>query len=149
MELGIGFQIIRSNNDALNLRVAAWNGLFGGVAEIYVAIGDLQVAARQLRGFPDNPADKRVIELGCFDRKYAGGSVIMNFHCGDGAGHVCVETTIDSNCIKAGTIQTVILTVPIDASDVEHFVKELARLEFKSAGTAHLSGVREAIRVGG
>src|ERR1700730_14766020 len=119
MELGIGFQIIRSNNDALNLRVAAWNGLFGGVAEIYVAIGDLQVAARQLRGFPNNSADKRVIELGCFDRKYAGGSVIMNFHCVDGAGHVCVETTIDSNCIKAGTIQTVTLTVPIDASDVE------------------------------
>lgn len=149
MELGIEFQIIWSDNDALNLRVAAWNGLFGGVAEIYVAIGDLQVAARQLRGFPNNPADKRVIDLGCFDRKYAGGSVSMSFHCVDGAGHAYVETTIDSNCVTGGTIQTVILTVPIEASDVELFVEELARLEFKDAGTAQLRGVHEASRIGG
>ena len=75
MELGVEFEIIWYDNDALELRVAAWNGAFGGLADIYVAIGDLQAAAEQLRGFPNSPADKRGIEFGSLDRKYAGGGV--------------------------------------------------------------------------
>lgn len=50
MEVGIEFQLIWHDNDVLNLRVWAWNGAFGGVAEIYEAVGDLHVAASNLRG---------------------------------------------------------------------------------------------------
>jgi hypothetical protein len=146
MEPGIEFQIIWSDNDALSLRVAAWNGSFGGVAEIYVAIGDLQVAARQLRGFPNNPADKRVIDFGSFDRKYAGGSVSMSFHCVDGAGHAFVEVMIDSNVETAGTVQTAMVSLPIEAAAMHAFVVELAALEMKRDRVAWLRGGNGAAR---
>jgi hypothetical protein len=56
MEVGIEFQLIWHDNDVSNLRVCAWNGDFGGVAEIYEGVGDLHVAASNLRGFPAIPA---------------------------------------------------------------------------------------------
>src|SRR5438477_5900173 len=71
MEVGIEFQLIWHDNDVLNLRVLAWNGDFGGVAEIYEGVGDLHVAASNLRGFPNNPSDRREIVFGNFDRKCA------------------------------------------------------------------------------
>lgn len=145
MEHGVEFQINWSDNDVLQLRVAAWNGLFGGVAEIYEGIGDLQAAATQLRGFPNSPADEREVAFGSLDRKYAGGGIDMHFHCVDGAGHAYVEITIDSNCETGGTIETVVMTVAIEAGAVDVFVEELALLELKQTGTAHLRA-RDASR---
>lgn len=127
------------------LRVAAWNGLFGGAAGIYAAIGELQAAATQLRGFPISPADERRIALGCLDRKFAGGGINMHFHCVDGAGHSYVEITIDSNCQTGGTIETVVMTMPIEATAVDEFVEELAQLELKRTGKANLRS-RDASR---
>ena len=69
------------------------------------------------------------------------GASKMRFHCLDGAGHAYVELTIDSNCTTGGTIQTAILTLPIEASAVDVFVDGLARLELKRAGSAYLRGV--------
>ena len=63
MEVGIKFELIWHDNDVLNLRVSAWNGSFGGIAEIYEAIGDLETAASNLHGFPKNPSDKREVTL--------------------------------------------------------------------------------------
>src|SRR6266404_6342584 len=94
---GFRFQAIWFDNDVIQLCVSAWNGTFGGVADIYEALGDLEEAAAQLRGFPRNPSDSREIIFGNFDRKFAGGGVSMRFHCVDGAGHAYVEATIDSN----------------------------------------------------
>jgi hypothetical protein len=148
MELGVEFEVIWCDNDALELRIGAWNGAFGGVADLYVGVGDLQAAANQLRGFPNSPADKRVSEFGCLDRTYAGGGVNMRFHCVDGAGHAYVEITIDSNCTTGGTIQTAFMTVPIEASAVDVFVDGLVRLELERAGTARLRGVQEARHFG-
>jgi hypothetical protein len=145
MEHGVEFQIYWSANDLLDLRVAAWNGLFGGVAGIYIGIGDLQAVATQLRGFPNSPADERGIELGSLERKYAGGGIRMRFHCVDGAGHAYVEITIDSNCTTGGTVETVVMTVPIEAAAVDVFVEGLAMLELKRTGTAHLKA-RDASR---
>jgi hypothetical protein len=140
MEVGIEFQLDWHDNDVLNLRVSAWNGDFGGVAEIYQGVGDLHVAASNLRGFPNNPSDRREIVFGNFDRKCAAGGVRMRFHCVDGAGHAYVEASVDSNYQRGGTIQTVLLAMPVEAAAVDTFVCELERLESERSGTALLRG---------
>jgi len=140
MEVGIEFQLIWHDKDVLNLRVSAWNGDFGGVAEIYEGIGDLHVAASNLRGFPNDPGDRREIVLGNFDRKCAAGGVGMRFRCVDGAGHAYVETSVDSNFQRGGTIQTVVLAMPVEAVAVDTFVRELELLESERSGTALLRG---------
>jgi len=62
----------------------------------------------------------------------------VRFYCVDGAGHAHVEARIDSKFLSGGTIQTVVLAMPIEAAAVDTFVEELRRLE--RAGVAHLKG---------
>ncbi len=140
MYVGFEFQLVWHADDVLNLSVSAWNGAFGGLAEIYEGIGDLREAATQLRGFPQSPADIREVVFGNFDRKCAAGGVRMRFHCVDGAGHAYVEATIDSNYQSGGTVQTVVLAMPVEAAAVDRFVDELERLEDERRGAAHLKG---------
>jgi len=140
MYVGFEFLVLWYDNDVIKLGVSAWNGAFGGVAEIYEAIGDLQDVAAQLRGFPKNSSDMREIAFGNFDRKGAAGGVRMKFHCIDGAGHAYVEATIDSNYYSGGTVQTVVLAMPIEAAAVDTFVQEIERLESERSGAAHLKG---------
>jgi len=140
MYMGFEFWVIWHDDDVINLRVSSWNGAFGGLAEIYEGIGDLRDAAAQLRGFPKNPTDMREIVFGNFDRKCAAGGVRMRFNCVDGAGHAYVEATIDSNYESGGTVQTVVLAMPVEAAAVDSFVQELERLEAEKAGRALLQG---------
>lgn len=142
MEVGINFQLIWHDNDVLNLRVSAWNGSFGGIAEIYEGIGDLENAASNLHGFPRNPSDKREVTFGNFDRDCAAGGIKLRFHCVDGAGHAFVEATIDAHYDTGGTIQNVVLAMPVEAAAVDEFVRELQRLELDPSGTATLKGLQ-------
>jgi hypothetical protein len=64
----------------------------------------------------------------------------MRFHCVDGAGHAYVEASVDSNYQRGGTIQTVLLAMPVEAAAVDTFVCELERLESERSGTALLRG---------
>jgi hypothetical protein len=140
MYVGFEFRVLWHDDDVINLCFSAWNGAFGGLAEIYTGIGDLREAASQLRGFPKNPADMREVVFGNLDRKWAGGGVRMRFHCVDGAGHAYVEATIDSNYQSGGTVQTAVLAMPVEAVAIDSFVQELERLEDERAGAAHLRG---------
>jgi hypothetical protein len=140
MFVGFSFNLSWYDNDLLNLRFKAWNGAFGGTAEIYVAVGDLQKAADQLRGFPVSPSDSREIVFGNFDRKCAAGGVRTRFHCVNGAGHAYVEATIDSNRPTGGIIETAVLALPVEATAIDVFVQDLERLEIQLSGTAYLKG---------
>ena len=142
--VGIQFQAIWFDSGFMELRLSAWNGAFGGTADVCGAIDDFEEAATQLRGFPRNPADRREIILGNFDRKCAGGGVKMRFHCIGGAGHPYVEATIDSNRKSAGTVQTVVLSMPVEAAAVDAFVQELHRVGATRAGTAFLKGLEQS-----
>jgi hypothetical protein len=135
---GIELRLVWFDNDVLNLRASAWNGSFGGVAEIYEAIGGLQAAASYLRGFPKGPSDQRDIVFGNFDRKCAAGGMRLRFHCIDGAGHAYVETTIDANYRTGGTIQTAVLAMPVEAAAVDAFVSQLEQVELSRSGAALL-----------
>ena len=137
-QLGFQFQVIWVDSDLIQLRISAWNGKFGGAADVYEAIGDLEKAAAQLRGFPRDPSDRRELTFGNFDRKCAGGGIKMRFHCIGGAGHSNLEATIDSNCKSAGTVQTAVLSNAVEASAIDEFVRELHTLEANRKGTAFL-----------
>ena len=138
MYLGFEFRVSWHDDDVIKLHVAAWNGAFGGNAEVYEAIGDLRSAADRLRGFPNDPKDTREVVFGNFDRKCAGGGVRLRFHCIDGAGHAYVEGMIDSNCVSGDTVQTALLAMPVEAAAVDTFLEELVKLESDLAGTANL-----------
>jgi hypothetical protein len=138
MYLGFEFRVCWHDEDVIELYVAAWNGAFGGGADIYEAIGDLRFAAERLRGFPNHPKDTREVVFGNFDRKCAGGGVRLRFHCIDGAGPAYVEAMIDSNYVSGGTVQTALLAMPVEAAAVDTFVRELEKLESDLMGTAYL-----------
>jgi len=140
MYVGFELRVLWHDDDVINFCVSAWNGSFGGLAEIYDGIGALRDAAAQLYGFPKNPKDVREVIFGNLERKYAGGGVRMRFRCVDGAGHAYVEATIDSNCQSGGTVQTVVLAMPIEAAAVDTFVQDLQRLEDERTGAARLKG---------
>ncbi|MGD0761434.1 MAG: hypothetical protein ABR921_21255 [Candidatus Sulfotelmatobacter sp.] len=138
MELGFQFGVLWSDDDVIELRVSAWNGTFGGSADLYVAIGRLEETAVQLHGFPDSPSDTRELTFGSFDPKFVGGGVRMHFYCADGAGHSRVEANIESRRDSAEFAQSVHLLLPIEAASVDTFVEELRQLGVSRAGVARL-----------
>jgi hypothetical protein len=60
----------------------------------------------------------------------------MRFHCIDGAGHACVEAKIESG----DTGQSVILSLPIEASALDSFITALSGLQKTFTGVAFLKG---------
>ncbi len=141
MEIGANFRIIFKDQDVFKLGISAWNGSFGGGAEVYVAIGELREAALALKGFPLTPSDERKLTFGTFDPEFAGGGIDMNFHCLGGAGHAFVEIKMNAGYVSAGTVQTVLMSMPIDATAVDAFIQGLIGLERHDSGTATLKGM--------
>lgn len=144
MQIGFEFRIIWSDSDVVKLRISAWDGEFGGSVEPYMAVGELKEIAAKLSGFPHSPADMREVVIGAFDRKIAGGGLRMRFHCVDGAGHTFVEAAMNANCERAGTVQSAVLSVPVEAAAVDVFVRELRELESDESHVAHLKGIPDS-----
>jgi hypothetical protein len=138
MDQGFTFQVIETDPDYLKLRISAWNGLFGGSAEVYVAIFTLDEVASILSGFPDCPSDTREATFGSFGPGTAGGAVNMRFYCADKSGHAWVESRIESEYTKTGSAQSVVMACPIEAASLDLFLGEIRRLERDEASTAHL-----------
>lgn len=141
MYKGFEFDVKWHDSDVLEVGIAAWNGGFGGTADVYVAIGGLGEMAEKLKGFPRGVTDSREVVLGAFGPEWAGGAVSMRFHCVDGAGHTYVESRIESKSQKAGITQSVLLILPIEPAALDSFVEDLRRLEAEKTGTAHLRAV--------
>ena len=100
MEIGFRLEVIYKDNDLLELRVSAWNGAFGGTADVNMGIGELEATAAQLKGFPTHPADAREVMLGSFGPKTAGGGASVRFYCIDRAGHARLESKIESDPLE-------------------------------------------------
>jgi hypothetical protein len=109
--------------------------------------GELAELAEKLRGFPNTPLDTRDFLLGAFGPESAGGGVGMRFHCIDGPGHAYAEAKIESSGDSVGTSQSVILSLPIEASAVESFIAALSGLQKTFAGVAFLKGTIHSGRV--
>ncbi len=77
MDIGFQFEILYRDNDLVKVRVSAWNGAFGGAADVYLGAGQLGEVAAQLRGLPKSVSDTREVMLGVFGLESAGGGVSM------------------------------------------------------------------------
>src|SRR5258706_16394578 len=128
MDTGFQFELLWNDNDVFKIRVSAWNGQFGGSADVFVPIGGLAEAAAKLEGFPHQPSDTREIQFGAFGREWAGGGVSMRFYCKDAAGHGFVEARIESDYTAAHTAQSALLFAFIEETSVDTFVSELRGL---------------------
>jgi hypothetical protein len=140
MDKGIQFSPIWSDIDVLKLRVAAWNGKFGGATDIYAGIGGLAEAATKIEGFPRHPSDVREIQFGEFGPQWADGAIKMRFYCEDAAGHAVVEARIESDHRETHTPQSALLLMSIEAAAVDIFVADLRLLETNLCGAALLRG---------
>ena len=138
MDTGFQFEIIWSDDDVFEVRAAAWNGKFGGTADVYVHVGGLAEIAVKLEGFPRQPSDTREIQFGAFGPEWAGGAVSMRFYCKDAAGHAVVEAEIESAYDGTRTAQSTHLFAAIEALAVDTFAAELRRLENDLRGIALL-----------
>src|SRR5712692_8606366 len=102
MDPGFQIKVIYRDDDVVELRITGWNGAFGGAADAYVGVGDLERIAEKLQGFPKHPSDTREIVFGAFGHKSAGGGVNMLFYCPGSSGQAHVEAKIESSYDSAG-----------------------------------------------
>ena len=138
VDAGLRFAVLWSDADVVKVRASAWNGQFGGAAEVYVGIGGLAEAAQNLDGFPRSLSDRRQLQFGEFGRATAGGAATMHFYCRDSAGHVLVEVRMESDRIGEIPAQTVFLVAVVEPAAIDSFVADLRRLEQDHRGTAYL-----------
>jgi hypothetical protein len=124
----------------MQISVSAWNGAFGGAANVYVGIGQIERIAEELKGFPKGISDTREVVVGAFGPQSAGGAVSIRFYCADQAGHAYVDLRIESASNSTGKVQCVSCSLPIEAAAVDSFVEELGRLGASQAGQACLRG---------
>lgn len=139
--IGLKLKLIYSDSELMQIRVSAWNGAFGGAANVYVGIGLIEKIAERLKGFPNGPSDKREVVLGAFGSEFAGGAVSLLFHCADRAGHAYVDLKIESDSDIAGRCQSVTFSLPIDAAGMDSFVNDLGRLGAGRAEEAFLPAI--------
>jgi hypothetical protein len=146
MDIGFRFEVIYKAEDLIEVRISAWNGVFGGTADVYLEIGRLEEIAARLQGFPSHPSDTREVVLGAFGPEFAGGGVSMRFHCADRSGHAYVESRIESGEKRGRSTDSAFLTLHIEAAAVDSFVDELRRLGADRSGIARLEGTPVSIR---
>ncbi|MDR3792207.1 MAG: hypothetical protein P4L03_02390 [Terracidiphilus sp.] len=135
------------DEDVLQLKVAASNGLFSGSAQPYVSLGAAQEAAELLKGFPANSNDVREISFGTSGEKFAGGYVHLYFSCWDQAGHAAVEMQFESKNESwpslpgnpgYAALQTARFRAGIEASAIDRFVNDLKQFLLEKNQTARL-----------
>ncbi|HMK29698.1 MAG TPA: hypothetical protein VK473_08455 [Terriglobales bacterium] len=139
-EIGLQLKVLYRDSDLIKARVFAWNGTFGGISDIYLAIDQLAGVAEQLQGFPQGISDSREVMLGTFDPTSAGGGMSMRFYCIDRSGRAYVDTKIESDQDSSGGVQSVALSLPIEGGAVDSFVGELRSLDAGERATAYLRG---------
>jgi len=129
MDREIRLEFLWSDADIVEVRLSAWNGLFGGSADIYVGLGELAETAARLKGFPRDPSDRRTLEFGSFAPKAASGAAMLSFYCRDSAGHASVEVKTESDDRERIPPQSVLLVAAVEPAAVDSFVSDLRRLE--------------------
>lgn len=129
METGVRLESIWRDNDVVEVRISAWNGQFGGVADAYVEIGGVNAAATKLEGFPRHATDSCGLEFGAFGPGFAGGGVSLHFYSRGFAGHTFAEVTIESGYDQFEQTQRTTLRASVEVAAIDRFVAELRNME--------------------
>ena len=139
MEIGLLFAIIYTDSDLVEVRITAWNGIFGGTADVYLGTNQLGDVATQLQNFPCNCTDVREVTLGSFGQQTAGGGVKLRFF-NDKSCHAHIEARIESGQDFAGITQFVAMLLPIEAASLDSFVLQLRAINEGNKSEAKLVG---------
>lgn len=132
---GIEIKVLWSDVDVVQFRVTCSNGCFSGQTTLYADHERLPQIYAALSGFPSNPADHRIVELGSLDPRGAGGGVEMRFYCVDSVGHAAVDVKLRADaCVEFGQVQSVALTIPVEAAAVDSFLSEIAKIDSEQIG---------------
>ena len=130
--------MLYQDRDIVEIAVNAWNGMFGGIVQVYVAHDELEGVANRLRGFPSSPADERNINLGTFDPKLAGGGASMRFFCTDRAGHAQLKLKLSGRNALASRPQSVELFANVEPASIDEFLPQLIALSRSTRNAAAL-----------
>ena len=142
-EPGLTLEAVYDDADLVEVRVAVWNGTFGGQASVYAGVDEIGGLADTLAGFPRTVQDHRQVEWGDLSRGSGLGGVAMQFTCVDAVGHAGVWVELKSADTDPGMpLQTVRLFLPVEAPAIDRFVEEMRVVGQHKQGTAHLAGVR-------
>jgi hypothetical protein len=138
MNEGLKITYLWHDSDVIEVRVAAANGAFRGTADVYVATDGLLDAAATLKGFPENSRDKREVVFGAAGKKFAGGSVRLEFFCKDMAGHATFRATIEADYGDMDVAESAIVYVDFDPASLDRFLIELQQVEIEHIGSASI-----------
>lgn len=101
----------------------------------------MQEVAAKLQGFPIAPSDVREVKFGPFGPKsLPGRRATLKFYYADNSGHAYVDSKVESDYNVAGKIESVSLSLQIEAAAVDSFVQELHELGSRQTGVAFLKG---------
>jgi hypothetical protein len=138
--LGIEFEVIWFDQEAIEYRVTCSNGLFCGTTDLYSSHESLANAANLIRGFPASIRDSRNVTFGTFEPTFAGGGVSMTFQCTDSAGHKEVLVKLrDDGRKQTGKPQSVDLILPIEPSAIDFFVARASSIGNTLGSKANLN----------
>lgn len=139
MKAGLQISVVYTDEDLVELRVTASNGVFAGQVDVYADFDALTELAEVLRDFPGGRSDERAFEVGSLDSAYAGGGAGFRFYCLDSVGHAAAEVRLRSDPEAGGGVSdTVVLHVPVEAAAIDAFVVQLAGVEGVVGQTARL-----------
>jgi hypothetical protein len=139
MVRGIEIRYLYHDNDVIQLQIVADNGRFRGTTRVYAGIGELSDIAESLRGFPEDPYDKRQVMFGQFGRKIAGGAVRLRLYCRDMAGHPVIEVKIEAAYAASYVAETMTALIDFEPAALDVFLQELPKLEKQFSGCAALT----------
>jgi hypothetical protein len=135
---GIQLQVIWTDEDLVELRVHAANGSFAGTVDVYSWDEQIAKAAPSLAGFPTRSGDEREIEFGTGVPGHANGLARFRFRCTSATGRAFAEVTLKPRYAAQDIEETVTLAVPVEASAVDLFVRDLGTMALARDGSAAL-----------
>ena len=133
-------EVVWEDTDLEELSISANNGRYSGKVEVYFALGDVQLLANSIRGFPKTTSQQEVF-TGGNDTAYPFAELV--FYCTDGTGHPAVQVTLAETVYHSGqpvTENRVKLEVLFEATELDEFCRELDLVARRKTKRALLRG---------
>ena len=134
-------ELVWEDSDLEELSISASNGQFSGTAKVYFALGDVQLLADSIRGFPKTTSQQETF-VGGNESKYPFAKLV--FRCRDGTGHPVVDVKLAESLFHHGRPSrknSVELDLPFEPLALDKFCRELDLVAQRKANRAVLRGL--------
>lgn len=136
---GISVEIVWLDEDVVELRITGSNGPFSGRTQVYGGLDALSKLAAWAKGFPQNPDERRLIELGTFDPGFAGGGARLGLRCTDAACHVALDVLLATQ-VENNRHQRAEFFLEVEPAALDAFAGQLSSLQLRKGESASLPG---------